>query len=791
MNRICRKFRLGPGAWLAVLGIWASLTALSQLQAAEIRLKNGTVIRGVKIDKLATLQTGPKQGKEPNVPYYPIYMVTSPLKRYFVPRSQEDVVNADADLSKPAGFKLEQKKTTGGSRPISAVQGYAEKPTGFDAWGRRKVSLRFANGPETVHQGITLLTPEWATVTALNYSWETAIPTSSIPLPQLDAILRQATKRNNPTDRLNIAVFYIQAMHFPQAEAELRSIVSDFPEMADRAAAATRQLHAAQAMEYLREMKLRRTAGQHSLVYQLCQKFPTEDVEANTLREVRDITKEYETALDRAEKLKADLGELQGQLQKDARVKEIAPLRQEIAEKLNYTNIERIDAYFKLAGDALLKPEEKLALAFSGWVVGSQNAVTDLDQALRFGQARILLIDYLRSKSEAGPERKNILAALESIDGVGPDRIAQMLPLLPAQGDVSGIAPGQAFKIELPTTAKGNAVAYWATLPYEYHADHAYPVIIALHSESGSPQQELQGFWGGTEEQGGQAQRHGYIVIAPEYIPETDSRKGYDYSEASHEAVLASLRDALSRFNIDADRVFLAGHGMGGDAAWDIGLSHPQLFAGVVPINGAIDRFSKYYIENGTKLSFYSVVGEKDVDLFERNVDQLMKIFKNGTDLIHAEYRGAGPETFYAEIHAIFDWMSRMRRDPVPKQLEINTLRESDNSYSWFEFFGIPENLKGIDWNNRSRAIKTFKVSAKITPSNSILISSRASRHRVWIPRGDGLIDLDKRIDVKINSKQVWNNFLKPDVEAMLERVRQTGDRQQLYWGVLDFPIGK
>ena len=54
-------------------------------------------------------------------------------------------------------------------------------------------------------------------------------------------------------------------------------------------------------------------------------------------------------------------------------------------------------------------------------------------------------------------------------------------------------------------------------------------------------------------------------------------------------------------------------------------------------------------------------------------------------------------------------------------------------------------------------------------------------------PFKDGMVDFDKRVKVDINGRNRWNDFIKPDVAAMLELVRIHGDRQQLYWAVLEF----
>ncbi len=47
--------------------------------------------------------------------------------------------------------------------------------------------------------------------------------------------------------------------------------------------------------------------------------------------------------------------------------------------------------------------------------------------------------------------------------------------------------------------------------------------------------------------------------------------------------------------------------------------------------------------------------------------------------------------------------------------------------------------------------------------------------------------DFEKKLKVEINSRSRFSDFVKPDTGAMLEHVRLTGDRQQLYWAMLEF----
>ena len=78
--------------------------------------------------------------------------------------------------------------------------------------------------------------------------------------------------------------------------------------------------------------------------------------------------------------------------------------------------------------------------------------------------------------------------------------------------------------------------------------------------------------------------------------------------------MLASLRDACRRFSIDTDRVFLTGHSIGGNAAWDMGLAHPDLWAGVIPIVAQCEKYCTLYWENASLVPFYVLGGELDGD---------------------------------------------------------------------------------------------------------------------------------------------------------------------------------
>ena len=51
----------------------------------------------------------------------------------------------------------------------------------------------------------------------------------------------------------------------------------------------------------------------------------------------------------------------------------------------------------------------------------------------------------------------------------------------------------------------------------------------------------------------------------------------------------------------------------------------------------------------------------------------------------------------------------------------------------------------------------------------------------MWLAPNDagGQVDFEKRLRVSVNGKVKYNDFVRPDVEKMLERVRVLGDRQR------------
>lgn len=752
--------------WLTVLALWVSLAL--PLRADEVQLKNGTLLDG-RTNEIRSMVRGPRNSPQGPIEFFPIWEVSNDLQRYYVSRHQVAKIEPGGELRREERFTLKQPVRT--SALVLQSVGPILDANPFDKLGQRTV--RLAGLKEPIIQGITSITPSVAVLKSVRgQPWDTAIATSSIPVEQLDPILRHASKTDDPDHRLAIARFYILAQQYQHAAAELLAIRARFPNLLDRADEILAELRQSQAAQILDELRLRQNAGQHQLVRSLLGKFPSEGVGATLLAQVDRLREGYVDADQRLERVKVLLGEAEAGVKEDKLRSEARPFRTDITEKISLDTLPRLDAFLKLSEDPTLSAEDKLAFALSGWVAGSENAVGDLPLAVRLCRARGLVLDYRQSREADLPLRERLLAELQELDGVGVDRLAQLVRLLPPLDfGTSPIPPRTPSRVTLPDGGD----EYVVTLPPEYTPERDYPLIVCLHGPGGTPETELE-FWAGRPEAPGQGARHGYIVIAPEYA--AAGQIEHDYLPRTHQTVLACVTDALRRFSVDSDRVFLTGHGFGGDAVFDIGFAHPDLFAGLIPLGGVSDKQCKFTWSNAKNLPVYIVAGELDGKKAEINARELDRFFKaQDYDVLYCEFRGAGYGSFYDEIQKLFRWMNARRRGPPPRDFDLNVMRASDTRAWWLAFAGLPEKVL-------VNQTSPLGISGNINAGNAVRIQCRARSVSVWL--APGLIDFQQKLRVVVNQSQKWNDFVVPDPAALLEDVRLRGDRFHPMWAVLD-----
>jgi len=769
---------------LAALALFCVAIA-SPAEAGKAMLKNGTVLQGelVPLSGLTERQLRNRTDDRPNT--NPYLMVDATYKKYFVPGRQL----ADRDLGQSLipfdVFTIKQRKSPS-SLSVASV-GLPIRVTPFDDRGVRTVTFATSREPFHVVQGVTRIEPSFVTIEGIKGQWWQGIATTALPPEDLAAMLRTATDPQNPDDRMSIARFYLQAGLYEAAAAELESISRDFPELSAKVAEIDRELRQLRANWLLSELRRRQAAGQHEFVAAAVEAFP-EDLgfDAEVLRQVEELRRFYKEGRERADRALLLLGQLEASLNDAALQSAVAALRPTLMEQLDWHSLPRLDAFLTLGEDASLSDSERLALAYSGWVVGSANATTDLPKAIALSRARHLVGECLRSDDPG--LRTQLITELNDLEGLGPDAIADLVPLLPPWVETPAAEGGRTIVLETLELVTGwggdpeqessvlnNAaghIRYAVTLPPEYSPNRNYPMLVALRAAEWDIE-KAAAFWGeGRDGAGrpapGPATRDGYIVIAPEFAGAKQT--SYGYTAREHLAVLAAIRDAKARFAVDSDRVFLAGHGMGGDATFDLALAHPDLFAGAIPVSGLCGKPIGFYKQNAERVPFYIINGERDRAAREVNAEDLSWMMKQSFDVIWCEFVGRGYEYYHEEMANVMAWANRMRRAPDPKEIEVKVARTSDDRFYWIKTEGIPAT---------AFAGRPMMLEGRITEGNTINLRSGASRYSLRL--NESLIDVDKRVKVGVSGRQRFNDFVAPESAALLDDLRENGDRQRLY----------
>lgn len=790
LNRRCLSISLlAAGLFTAVV------LSSDHASAAKVRLKNGQVLTGdvANIRSMIEVDNPGAGGSDNNA----IVMIDDGLRRTFVSLHQvQEIINAAPDPEEV--FVLKHHRFAQAGKPLAALGAVVDKGP-WSQFGRRTMTIRTADGGMSIVQGISQVTPRYYEVRSLYAEAAARIllnqryATTSLPAELIRKVLYKAINVNDPDDRLRVVEFFLQGRRYRDAEQELKAVQKRFPKLEglDRF---LKQLQQLKAREALVEIKRRQKSGQYQFALRILEHFPTDGIAGETLFEVRELVETQRKIEQRLKNFGPDLAKRLAAVEDANAKKRLQPFVDEITEDLVQSNVDRLSAYTRLYDDKQLNDAEKLSLAVSGWLVGADEATPNMAISLSLYEVRDLIRQYL--VEDVKPKRQQILDKIKKQEGGVPRLVAAIVANMKPLGELGEpIDEIEGFyELTVPGRAKEPDLTYYVQLPPEYDPYRRYPAVVTLHSSMTTPHQQIDWWAGGQGKTGmrlGQGTRYGYIVIAPRWAG--DDQRQYKYSAREHVAVLDALRDASRRFSIDSDRVFLSGHSMGGDAAWDIGLAHPDLWAGVVPIVAEVDsnryNFNALYWRNAKYLPQYFVGGSLDGMKSIKNSKQFDRYLgRVNFNTTIVEFLGRGQESFADEVQRIFEWMNLQERNFYRREFAASTFRSFDNFF-WFvevDEFKPGQVLDPEDWGDKGGA--ALKLHAKINSDSkgktSVRVKSGGGRTIVWL--SPELVDFEKPLNVYArNLGRVRDP--QPDIGVLLDDVRTRGDRQHPFWAKVEF----
>ncbi|HVJ87718.1 MAG TPA: hypothetical protein VM452_18800, partial [Caulifigura sp.] len=719
----------------------------------------------------------------------PWWMIDDGVRRYFTP-ARITQVEERQDLARVPEFTLPPSPKRG-NKAIDVIGSVTATP--WDEFGRRTVTLKTSRGDVPILQEIVRVRPDYVEVRGVTHEWTMGVDTRLIPDDVLRALLHRGSRPGNLDDRKAIIQFYLDARRFTEAERELQELMESNPDLKSWGEPQLQLIAEQKFRVAVNIVQQRRKAGQHELAYRAATEAMTAPVPADSLLQCQEILSEYNTAREQAGQIQMLLEQFEAELPEE-KAAPLRPLRPQLLRELHMESLPRLEPFLRSIADKGLTPEQKLAMAYSAWVVGPSFADTNLDVAVNLWNARFLALEYIRA-GDNPLRRDEYVGELRKLEGVTVERLAELVPLLPYVFEPQPPAPGEPRTYTL-TLEDGLPVQYAVSLPLEYNPAHRYPAIVALRRSGASLDATLK-WWAGSSDAPGMAMTRGYIVIAPEFADA--AADSYDYDVAAHRRVMAALVDARQKFAIDSDRVFIGGHQIGGDATFDLAIAHPDVFAGAAPFVGMMDRYPRFAVSNGSQFPWYIVTGERhlpgglaDVDALGRSLGSINRMaLTHRSDVTYVEYRARGFESFHEELPRLFDWMDAQRRKSlreVRDGWEVKVLRPTDKRFYWVTAKELPDKLAApINWASpKGPAPQAMSFSGKIGSENTMHVSVPAGRASApaEILLSPTFFDFEKRLRVHLNRQRATqiNSLIEPDPAVLLEDFRVRGDRQQLFW---------
>ncbi len=282
---------------------------------------------------------------------------------------------------------------------------------------------------------------------------------------------------------------------------------------------------------------------------------------------------------------------------------------------------------------------------------------------------------------------------------------------------------------------------------------------------------------------------------------------------------LEAIVDSLKRvYNIDENRVVVAGVSDGGTGAYFIGMRDTTPFASFLPLNGSITVLTSNDIDDGEifpvnlrNKPLFVVNGGRDPLYPMSAVEPYLKhLIRNNVSLdYHPQPEAAHNTAWWPEMKDVFEkFVTGHPRSPDPDNLVWETADLSHNRAHWLIIDKLgdqPNDARDLDDMNQirdpdplsdfTRAIDLFErprkpgiVELKRT-GNTIEARTRGVSAFTLLLSPDK-IDFSKPVKVVVNGHELQNARVEKSVETLMKWAARDNDRTMLYAAELKIKFG-
>ncbi len=294
------------------------------------------------------------------------------------------------------------------------------------------------------------------------------------------------------------------------------------------------------------------------------------------------------------------------------------------------------------------------------------------------------------------------------------------------------------------------------------------PMLIGLHGGASGP-----GSASTASSKWSVAQSMGAVTVFPNVIKKSQS----GWMNKREEQYVLAIIDFMKRsYNIDTNRIYLAGHSAGGYGSWEIGGRHADLFAGIAPCAGGMTTTGGSgkntgivtgIVENlrNTAAYFYHSTDDPQVppdadQAASRRLKELQKKH-GGYKHKYKEYNSIGHGPPPDGFQPIVKWIFNHRRNPNPEKVVFARSRSYKKQLYWLEV-------------SSQTGLWTGEING-----NTIKITGGTSGFTLHLNRD--LIDPAKPVKVVAEGEEVFHDHVNFSVVGFVECIDRYRDPEMVY----------
>lgn len=353
------------------------------------------------------------------------------------------------------------------------------------------------------------------------------------------------------------------------------------------------------------------------------------------------------------------------------------------------------------------------------------------------------------------------------------DSLYQRLKAGPSYPDDAAVGQQESARI----AADGTRFPYVILVPDEYDSAISYPVEFMLHGGVSRPEWEAGGNWW----------RRGYDSLKqPDRITVVPAswNEAFWWFDNQAESLTAILKTIKQNYNVDDNRVTLAGVSDGGTGTYFFAFKQPTEWAVFLPYIGhpGVLRNTqsggghKLYFENLMSRALYIVNGENDPLYPVSSVRPFIDILEQAKiNHIFKPIAGGGHNTNWLpeESPMIEQFKLDNPRDPFPE--EIRWVADRTDRYNrnlWIQVDELAiENQPGM--LEVSRNGNTFSVSADSVTEFTLLLNPEE-------------INFSEVVKVSVNGSLLFDGIVVQDSNTLLSWAQRDMDKSMLYTAELN-----